>query len=186
MTNINYVVGHQYTLDSIRRFNLFLKERIQDVLEAEIFSLEEYTKTNKICRILDFSAGIDYLVVDNDGNVRGLASRIQPSDRNWRTFTVRNKRESGLDTELVKRQRALEEDYLYPYWVLQAYVGQSVNEHGEKLLGFAITKTADLLQMVGRGLCMKKHTGADQYGQADFYVCRWDDVKNNGYYLHEE
>jgi hypothetical protein len=96
--------------------------------------------------------------------MRGIALRIQTIKspyKPYNTFTVRNKRQSGAKTEYEKRKYAIESGYLYPYLTVQAYV----NEQG-KLISFAVSKTVDIMDMIGRGLFKSNHTGAAQIGQA--------------------
>lgn len=128
---------------------------------------------NEVCKLLDMQCGIDYLQVHENGLVVGIASRFQDYP-NMRTFTVRNKRESGAKTEMEKRQLAIKHRFIYPALTMQGYV-----QKGD-IVGIGITSTRQLLWFVERGYAKSQHTGEDQKGQAAFWVCRWDDMRNHG------
>lgn len=178
MTNFN-----QSLSKTILTFEQYLREKLEVILDADIFSIEKYA-ANNITKMLDSHSGIDALVLDHHSKrIRGLASRIQFKDkRNWRTFTIRKERESGAETEYEKRKESIKNNYLYPYWTLQAYFNEDTNQ----VLGFALAKTEDLINMIDKELCYEKETGEDQIGQSTFYVCKWDKVKDNGYFIYEE
>ena len=128
---------------------------------------------NQVCKILDLNCGIDYLQVYENGLCSGIASRFQDYP-NMRTFTVRKARESGAMTELQKREMALEHGCIYPVWTMQGYV-----QHGQ-IVGLGITNTRSLIWFVNKGYAKPQRTGADQMGQASFFVCEWDEMKRKG------
>lgn len=130
---------------------------------------------NQVCKILDMTCGTDYIhVYAERGLVVGVASRIQDMGKNWRTFTVRKERDSGAKTEFEKRKYAIQKGGIYPLLTMQGYV---VNG---KIDGIAIVKTVDLMRYVDEGHATIRHTGADQNGQASFFVCPWDDMRKHG------
>lgn len=120
---------------------------------------------------LDQLAGIDYWVVKSDEGMRGIASRVQDF-RDMSTFTVRYERESGVDTEYQKRKQALENDYLRPYWTIQAYVWNG------KLDNAAIARTDDLIRYINRGELGSHYgtNGTRARGAAKFYHVHWEDL----------
>ena len=134
---------------------------------------------NIICKILDMSCGIDYLMTSPKSNiVTGMASRVQYS-KNYRTFTVRKERESQSITEFDKRKDAILYGGLYPKYTMQAYI---VNNDID---GLAIIKTKDLIEFIKCGFAEEKQTGMNKIGQASFYICEWDKIKENGYKIRE-
>lgn len=151
--------------------------------DTEFISIEEHTSSYSQ-KILDMLAGIDVWVIHkNPSGVRGLASRIQYG-KNWQTFTVRKQRESGASTEYEKRKHAMSNDYIYPYFTLQAYIKD------DEIEGMAICFTHALYKIIEQGLCETRKTGDSQIGQAIFYVVHWDTfepddiriyVKNQGW-----
>lgn len=151
-----------------------------DLVEPELskaiggyFLAVEGVSADEMARLLDTLAGIDFWNVQEGEGIRGIATRIQRG-KSWRTFTVRNQRMSGARTEYEKRKQAIEEGLLYPELTLQAYVDNG------KLLSYAVAKTVDIVKMIDIGKAIVKHTGPDQYGQASFYVVKWDDMKQMG------
>lgn len=145
------------------------------------FEIVEAVTATGIAKTLDVLSGVDLWLVRDGHGVRAVASRVQKASKSWRTFTVRRSRDSGSATEYEKRKQAFEHEYLYPHLTLQAYV----NESADRLLGFAVMRTRSLWAMIEAGLCTVNRTGADQNGQASFYVVRWDDVSPAGYTLVE-
>jgi hypothetical protein len=121
-------------------------------------------------------AGIDAWHISTVKGIRGLASRIQVGDKDWRTFTIRDKRSSGTKTEYEKRKYAIENNYLYPYLTMQAYITKD-----NKIISFAVARTVDIIEMIDKGMAYIDHTKKEQKGQASFHVIKWEDVKNAGY-----
>lgn len=134
---------------------------------------------DEVCRMLDLTCGTDYFQVYNDrGLVWGIASRMQEVDsRPFNTFTVRKARESGAKTEYEKRKDAIKRGGVYPFLTMQGYVDKQT----ENLLSLAIAKTTDIMEFVENGWAITRHTGAEQKGQAFFYVVSWDDMEKHGY-----
>lgn len=163
---------------SMDLFKTTLQDDLQKVLHGE-FEVVEGATVNHIAKLLDTLSGIDVWHIDRVRGIRGVALRIQTiigTYKPYNTFTVRNKRNSGAKTEYEKRKFAIENGYLYPYITVQAYV----NEH-KQLLSFAVAKTVDVMDAIGKGLCAKNKTGAAQIGQAEFFVVNWQTMKSNGY-----
>lgn len=149
-------------------------QSINDVL------LVENETTDAMRVLLDVHAGIDAWAVMDKG-LRGIASRIQPTGKNWRTFTVRKSRASGVETEFEKRDKAIRCGYVYPYYTMQVYTDMG----STMILGLAVCKTVDLIALVQDGVCYENRTGSAQVGQASFYVVRWQDFIDNGKWLYE-
>lgn len=138
---------------------------------------------NEVCRMLDLTCGTDYFqVYDERGLVWGIASRMQEIDtarykRPFNTFTVRKARASGVKTEYEKRRDAIMRGGVYPYLTMQGYVDKQTGE----LMSLAIARTTDIMDYVDAGMTDTKHTGAEQKGQAEFFVVKWDRFKQAGY-----
>lgn len=159
---------------SMQQFEDVLQDEIKDILKGDLKVVEGIT-IEEMAKLLDTLAGIDVWYINKLNGMRGIASRIQ-TGVNYRTFTIRNKRQSGVKTEYEKRKIAIEKGYLYPYLTIQAYVTDN-----NDLLSFAIAKTEDIIDAIDNGLCYKNSTGPEQIGQAEFYVVSWSDMKNAGY-----
>lgn len=94
---------------------------------------------------LDVLAGIDaWQMLGNRQGMRGIASRVQPSGKNWGTFTIRYKLASGADTEFQKRRHAIEsaEGLLFPHLTIQAYLSEG---YAAPVHGVGIIRTHDLI-----------------------------------------
>jgi hypothetical protein len=113
---------------------------------SEIFPVEVASEM-AFARLLDVQAGIDaWQLVEGQG-VQGIASRIQYGAV-WKSFTVRERRASGGETELAKRLRALKDvdgHWALPAWTVQAYVEEP--RVGD-LLYVCMTRTPDLYSYV--------------------------------------
>jgi hypothetical protein len=151
--------------------------------DHHIYSVEAHTDSG-LCKALDQMAGIDAWMSNRKG-MRGIASRIQTVQDGrepFRSFTIRRARESGAATEYEKRKFAIENNYVYPYFTLQAYVDESET----RLLALGICKTHELLCYVSEypHECDTKRTGPQQQGQAEFIAAYWRRMKNH-YWVFE-
>lgn len=168
---------------SAERFNRLIKDDLLEHFKSEYIAVEEHPD-RELNRVIDMYGGIDLILKSKTG-LRGVASRVQPSNprypnKNWRTFTVRYSRDSGAETEFKKRSNAIKNGCLYPCYTLQAYLDEN-----EELLGYAICRTKDLFNLIEKSLYEKKHTHDDQIGQAEFLAVSWDDFKKNGFDIYE-
>jgi hypothetical protein len=115
---------------------------------GEFRSLElptaQQDQSNDLGLFLDRSCGFDGIQILPFGVCRAVAFRVQQSDKDWSTFTIRMDRSTGNKTEFDKRLDALRTPgALLPYWTIQAYVSPS----GE-LLSVAAIETESLYLMV--------------------------------------
>lgn len=154
-------------LKSSDRFNRLVVPILKEWFQLEFMSIEN-DKSNELFKMFDIHCGIDIWSYCKFG-ARGIASRIQVNNKSWDTFTVRKHRQTGSQTEYEKRKRAIESDWLYPYYTLQAYIDKNDN-----LLSLAITKTKDLISYIDNGQAQTRHTRDNQIGQASFYIIQWD------------
>lgn len=136
-----------------------IKEPLEYILGGEIMPIEGNSGLNKA---LDILCGIDYLLITDKG-VRGIASRIQRGTC-WHTFTIRAKKITGNKTEYEKRCDALQQDYIYPYYTMQAY------RECNTITG-AICKTRTLYEHIQDNDIMMRRTD-----NAAFYVVDWREI----------
>ena len=130
----------------------------------------ETVSNNDFAKYLDQFSGIDFWQIVNDHGIRGIASRIQWGNVNWRTFTIRFRRFSGNATEYQKRIEAINTgEWLYPYFTCQAYITERRNGC---LLGCAVAKTRDIFLAIQEGKYGKQKTT-----NAEFLTVGWDNVK---------
>jgi len=160
-------------------FEKHFKKAVLEVFKGEIEIVEGITK-DKMALTLDRLAGIDLWYFNTKMGVRGVANRIQFGGKCWATFTVRKSRASGAKTECEKRKYAMENGWLYPILTLQGYLD------GDRVLGFAIAKTEDIMWMIDKGHSKVRKTGKAQVGQAEFYVVTWANMQehNKNIYIH--
>ncbi len=128
----------------------------------------------QLAKELDMKAGIDGWHLHKIG-MRGIASRIQETDRPWETFTIRMSRSSGVITEYKKRLQAIEEPekgWIYPAITVQAYTKTKTGP----VLSCGIARTVDIIQYIKDDLHYTKPTT-----NAIFAVCRWDKMQRYGY-----
>lgn len=130
-----------------------LRESARDFLEVvwpqirnwfgngELIPVEAVTES-EMAKCLDRNAGIDAWYIETENGIRGIASRVQWG-KDWKTFTVRIKTVFGSRTEYQKLSNAIKNDWLYPYWFVQAYLTES-----KKLLNVARCKTKDLIEYI--------------------------------------
>jgi sporulation protein YlmC with PRC-barrel domain len=157
-------------------FDKYFKKLIIGFLNGDFEPVEGVTKY-KMAAILDKYSGIDLWHFDTRFGVRGVANRIQ-YNINYKTFTIRNKRESGVKTEYEKRNFAIKNNYLYPTLTFQGYIKDN------EVLSFAIAYTKDIIDVINNGHCNTKCTGKEQKGQAEFYVVPWNLMQKLGYKIY--
>lgn len=170
---------------------------------CEIRPVETVT-TIPFYKELDQYSGIDAWVLNRKKGMRGLASRVQWPNENWskkrvsdfltfpwNTFTIRRSRASGVLTEFSKRLFAIKNEWLYPYFTVQAYVSKRGNK-GE-LLSVAWCRTIDLIYYIKEGIPKEDFTieKVNKNGSATFYAVLWENFyqiyplekwdKNRGY-----
>lgn len=100
------------------------------------------SQDNATLQILDYRAGIDYLLEQQDGSLISVANRVQTGN-NWKTFTLRKSCRSGQATEYQKRVRDYNNNSLRPALTIQSYV--LPNSTGSKILGLGVVGTDHLI-----------------------------------------
>ena len=129
----------------------------------------EILRDNEIAADLDHLCGIDVWQRIDGVGCRGIASRVQFGNRNWRTFTIRQARDSGGKTEYQKRMEAIHSggQFLYPYLTVQAYADTT----GKQLLGCAVASTDEIFKAISDNRYTIRRTS-----NASFYVIKYEDV----------
>lgn len=153
---------------STEDFIKFILPKLLILLKAQKIQQVE-GDTKGLMKDWDTDAGIDWWLVDND-RLRGIASRVQWCNDSWNTWTVRKEKPSGFKTEYAKRKEAIEEDWIYPYWTIQAYITQD----RKMLISFAIIRTKDLIF-----LCSEDQVRVNPDG-TKFYYVGWNQAEESG------
>lgn len=123
----------------------------QQIGSGELVAVESIADVG-FAREFDMMAGIDFWQIVRDRSLmRGIGSRVQWVDRAWNTFTIRDDRDSGTETEWLKRLRAIlneDEDYLLPALTVHGYV---TDEPMGRLLSVGACYTRQLLWFIVNG-----------------------------------
>lgn len=162
--------------ESTKMYSSYVAPVINRLIKGYMITVEGRTE-DELAHLLDTSAGIDLFNIRPEG-IAGVASRIQKG-RNWRTFTVRFRRDSGAKTEYEKRVYAIKNGLLYPLFTFQAYVDDN------RLAGMAVVRTVDLMEYIKDERPILRHTGDDKIGGASFYAVEWDKLRRCGYKVAE-
>lgn len=137
---------------------------------------------NPTAKTLDIYGGVDFWIRQPSG-LCCLASRVQSNSDlaqrqyEYNTFTIRDERESGVDTEYQKRMEAIRTGkHFYPYLQSHAYVQKTVAE--EYILTCAVARTEDLYRYiyereVVRGDELPRKKSYDEKGWSRFVVVHW-------------
>lgn len=137
--------------------------------EGDLLTVE--TEPGEMAHAFDTLAGIDaWQLCYADGAMRGIASRIQWGDRNWRTHTIRRERPTGTATELAKRQLALQkpgEGWLLPALTVQAYLTKP--RRTGRLISVGIVRTRDLYKYAELYPCPEPRRNPDDGVLFDYY-----------------
>ncbi len=110
-----------------------------------------------LARLLDKKSGIDGVYIDKDGDVSGVAIRIQECEcKDWGTFTQRYSRTTGTITEYWKRRKQLyekSEQCFYPHYTVHVYA----NKRENVIYGGGICFTRDLYDVIRRYEPLERH-----------------------------
>lgn len=137
---------------------------------SQVINLEDHN--NEALKVLDIVAGADAILATPWG-LRLAGVRIQEG-KSFDTFTIRSKREGAQTTQLDKIITAKNNNCLYPYYQIQAYINNG------RLLSIAISTTDDLLAAIRQKKCKLKKTGTAQVGQSWFYSIKWSELQEMG------
>lgn len=111
---------------------------------GELIPVETVTDSG-FARLLDMLGMTDAWQVVNNRGMRGLSTRVQWTQRPYRTWTVRSQLNSGRATEFHKLMQP--GDWQLPHYIVQAYVHPITLE----CLAAAAIRTADLQTMLRNG-----------------------------------
>lgn len=158
-------------LSASSRAILSIKDSIlPKLISGRIHSIEE--SKNDTLLLFDKHSGID-LIRQNKIGLQGVASRVQ-FGKDWQTYTIRSKRQSGAKTELEKRLAQIQRGYFYPEFTLQAYFDSRKDLN---LRSIAVVRTVDLYHFVINNPSRVQERTSDN----EFLVCSWHDLKSLGY-----
>ena len=160
--------------DSIYDFARVVAPKLAELnfISGKLISIESTTNFKGLAKQFDILAGIDIWQIKEKEGIRGIANRIQWGDKAWNTFTIREKRTSGSETEYSKRLRALQtKQWLFPFYTVQSYMTR--RRVGE-LLSLAIAKTEDIFKLIESGNYTKRFNSED--GNS-FFCISWRDME---------
>jgi len=145
-----------------------IKKIILEILGAEKITFLEQEMSNASI-ILDRTAGLDCLVQKN-GVLYGMATRVQWCNEPYNTYTVRYKRNTGNKTEYEKRSDQINiEGSIYPHWTLQTFFSRI----GE-FLSVGIIETRKLYEHIESNFDTLDIRKTDN---ASFIVVDWEALK---------
>lgn len=175
--------------DSAHDFINIVCPKLREIgfLSGQVIPVEAVT-ADKMRGYLDMLAGIDLWLIEEKRGITGLGSRIQWGMSAYNSFTIRETRRTGVETELDKRLRAIRSGgrYLYPYWSCQAYITQRpIREDGHiisqgQLLSVGVARTEDICNLVIHGQCERRLNPDGN----KFAVVFWQILKKHDYELY--
>lgn len=146
---------------SIEDFNL-----IVPILESFGFTnlrtLEEHL-TNEDYE-LDIKYGID-VIGERNGKQISFASRIQRTEKDFYSFSLRDSRWTGSKTETKKRIEQIENNDIYPTFTYQAFVNKD-----NEVTSLGLCRTKDLYWLIEN----KTNIFGYRYSDNGFWYCRFD------------
>ena len=165
--------------DSANDFQRVVWPAIQKACGGGSLRPVEAVTSSDFERELDILAGIDAWQITAAG-IRGIASRVQWTSRNWRSFTIRKSRRTTSNTEFVKRLMALhqrERGWIFPHLTIQAYL--TFPKPGGTLIAVGIVRTQPLYEYAQVHLSdleVKRNPQDD----VEFYVVYWQELRAAG------
>lgn len=164
--------------ESMRWSSALFAGQVWPIISGEIgggeLILMEGRPDTHLALMLDARAGIDGWQLIQNGGIRGIASRVQKSERVWRSFTVRYRLPSAAPTEYQKRKHAIESDdgQIYPHFTVHAY---AKTETGP-ITAVAVCRTKDLISAIDAGLAVERMCSG-----TTFKAIFWDCMSKAGY-----
>lgn len=156
--------------------DLLLTMPAQRIIKEKIFKKSQLVNIERsedgVLMWFDKYAGVDWIARTETDQIIGIASRIQ-WDIDYKTFTIRYERWTKTKTEYDKRKEAIEKDYMYPTYTLQAYFKDKNNP---QMLSCGIIKTLDLYSFIDIFPDLVYKNKSDNI----FKYIKWEDlIKNN-------
>lgn len=140
---------------------------------GELISMEDQSD-DRLRTLFDTTSGIDAWQYRSGVGMYGIASRVQPSGRDWSTFTLRVARSNCTRTEAQKLWEAVNaaDGRVYPKWFAQAYTSAD----SSSLLSVGVCETRAVLE------CWRAGCGWRQWAtNAEFHVAPWDKMVAAGW-----
>ena len=170
-----------------------LFSQVPGLFEGNILIQPIEDQKSRICKYLDKSCGIDYLIMD-EGNNRavGLAWRTGRFWKNrhrgstvYNAFSLRKKRNNEFskedNCEISKRRMAMKLGLIRPEFTAQAHYDP---DNDDELLSVAIAKTDDVIKAYDEGLyriCNKNNVNKDVF----MHDVQWEAMKQAGYPVYD-
>jgi hypothetical protein len=145
--------------------------------EGELIGVEG-TAFDKFKFKLDRIAGIDAFQVDKTGSrMRGLACRVQYTNRCFESFSVRKSLgNSKKSTEFDKRFLAVNspgKGLIFPHLTVHAYIeNRSAETTRPRLLAVAVCRTTDLIKLCAYSNAITVRVNPSDW--SEFFVVGWD------------
>lgn len=143
---------------------------------GELLSMEDQAH-DRLRTLFDTQTGIDAWQYRDGFGMYGIASRVQPSHKDWSTFTLRVARNNCTRTEAQKLWEAVNagDGRVYPKWFVHAYTtGRS-----ESLLSVGVCETRAVLECWRSGLGEVRRCE-----NAEFFAMKWDQMAKAGWTVH--
>jgi hypothetical protein len=154
---------------SVMAFEKIKNTVLPKLISGEIISIEK-EESGSVLAMMDIHSGID-LVRKNEIGLQGIAWRAQ-WEKAYNTFTIRAERTTGTKTELEKRLEAIEKEYFYPAYTIQAYFD---NDRDFNWLSVGIIRTRDLYEtFIERPDLFSERTVKSDGNK--FYVVNWNNL----------
>lgn len=145
--------------DKFTRPALMTSPKVRTILTTEL-------QNNALATALDTKAGVDGLIVTDDGQIFNFASRVQ-FGKNHATFSIRRSRPTGTPTEFNKLLRAQKNGAAMPFVHIQTFVAED-----EQSAVVAIAPTRNLISYIANH--------ADQWRKnfsgETFYFAPWQEL----------
>lgn len=102
--------------DKFTRPALMTSSKVKNILTTEL-------QDSALATALDTKAGVDGIIVTDDGQIFNFASRVQ-FGKNYKAFSIRRTRPTGEMTEFSKLTRAQKTGAAMPFVHIQTFVAE--------------------------------------------------------------
>ena len=146
--------------DKFTRPALMTSPKVKNILTTEL-------QDSDLATTLDLQAGIDGLIVTNDGQIFNFASRVQ-FGKNYEAFSIRRSRPTGTTTEFSKLARAQKTGAAMPFVHIQSFIA---DDEQSAIVGIAPTR--NLISYIGD----HGDQWRENYSGETFYFVPWSELK---------
>ncbi len=170
--------------DSIFDFQRVVLPKLTELkfISGEIIPIETSMaiEFQRLIKQFDMLAGVDLWQIKNKEGIRGIANRVQWINiyrDDFKTFTIRKHRQSGVETEYSKRLKSINsESWLYPYLTIQSYM---LGRRREGSLAFmAITQTKLIFETIEKGEANEDYFEKPNKADGNIFICvPWESIK---------